>query len=89
MPLPDFVNEAVLVESHFLSESQVQPTAFIWREHIWRIVETGRQWDDVADDVNWHCYLVRAGDGSRFELRLDLAGARWILARAWLAPSYA
>jgi hypothetical protein len=80
----EFINQPVLVEMRFLPDGQVQPRAFRWRNQVHPIVDVGRQWQEQADETTWHCYLVRTVDGSTFELRLDEAGARWLLARAWL-----
>ena len=86
MPLPEFINEPLLVQARFLPDGGVQPTAFIWRGRTRYIADTGRQWREVDGDVTWRCYLVRTPNGETFELRLDLAGARWLLARAWQSP---
>lgn len=82
----EFINEPILVEARLLPDGQAQPIAFRWRNQVHRIVDTGRQWQEQADETTWQCYLVRTADGSTFDLRLDEAGARWLLARAWLAP---
>jgi hypothetical protein len=84
--LPEFVDEAVLVQARFLPDGVVQPAAFIWRGRTRYVAAVGRQWDEAAEGVSWRCYLVQTPTAETFELRLDTAGMRWILARAWLNP---
>ena len=60
--------------------------AFDWQGQIWQIVDTGRQWLAEEDEVAYQYYLVRTGDGSTFELCLELAARRWRLKRAWRRP---
>lgn len=84
MPLPEPINEPVLVQTRFLPDGRVQPTAFIWRNRTRYVADWGRQWDETADAVTWRCYLVRTPTQETFELRYAPAEGRWILARAWL-----
>lgn len=84
MPLPELINEPVLVQARFLPDGRVQPTAFIWRNRTRYVADWGRQWDETADAITWRCYLVRTPTQETFELRYAPAEGRWILARAWL-----
>lgn len=84
MTLPTFINEPILVQARFLPDGRVQPTAFIWRERTRYIADWGREWDEVADGITWHCYLVRTPNQEAFELRYAAALGQWRLARAWL-----
>ncbi len=79
-----FVNEPVVVESRFLPGGEIEPTAFIWQGQTRRIVDHGRQWQEEDGGQTWHCYLVRSASNETFELKLDPAGGRWVLGRAWL-----
>ncbi len=84
MTTPEILNQPVLVEAHFLPDGRLRPIAFKWREHLQRVVDYGREWDETLDGTTWRCYLVQTAQHETFELRLDEAGARWVLARAWL-----
>ncbi len=84
MPLPELINEPVLVQARFLPDGRVQPTAFIWRNRTRYVADWGRQWDETADAITWRCYLVRTPTQETFELRYAPAEGCWILARAWL-----
>lgn len=84
MSLPEFVGEPILVQARFLPKGGVQPAAFIWRNRTRYIAALGREWEDEVEETLWRCYMVQTPNGEAFELRLDLAGMRWILARAWL-----
>jgi hypothetical protein len=82
--MPDFINEPILVQARFLPDGQIQPTAFIWRGRTRYVADIGRQWQEEIGGIPWRCYLVRTPASETFDLRLDLAGGRWVLARAWL-----
>ncbi len=82
----EFVNEPVLVEARILPNGRMQPRAFTWQGQTRRVTGSGREWHEEVNGVTWHCYLIHTSDGSRFDLRLDPAGGRWLLARAWLNP---
>ena len=84
MPVPEMVDQPILVEAHFGPDGRLQPAAFKWQGQIRRIVDHGREWDEAVEGTTWHCYLVQTAHHETFELRLDEAGARWVLARAWL-----
>jgi Domain of unknown function (DUF6504) len=84
MSLPEFVGEPILVQARFLPEGGVQPVAFIWRNRTRYVAALGREWKEEAEGTHWRCYLVQAPNEETFELRLDSAAMRWILARAWL-----
>jgi hypothetical protein len=84
MPAPEIVDQPVLVEARFRAGGRLQPDAFMWQGQIRRIVDHGREWDEVSEGLAWHCYLVQTAQNETFELRLDEVGARWVLARAWL-----
>jgi len=84
MPIPEFINEPILVQARFRPDGTVQPTAFTWRERTRPITDWGRQWDELCDGFQWRCYLVRTADGETFELRCAAATGRWLLHRAWL-----
>jgi hypothetical protein len=81
---PVFVGEAILVQARFLPEGAVQPVAFIWRNRTRYIASLGREWEEESEGIRWRCYMVQTPTAETFELRLDTAGTRWILARAWL-----
>jgi hypothetical protein len=83
MSLPEFVDEPILVQARFLPDGRVQPTAFIWRGRTRYIADLGRQWEEEKDGITWRCYLARTPTSETFELRLDVTGGRWRLARAW------
>jgi PncC family amidohydrolase len=83
---PEYIGEPVLVEARFLAEGRAEPVAFRWRERTYTIVDSGRTWDEEADDRSWRCYLVRTAAMETFELRLDVQGAQWVLARTWPSP---
>jgi hypothetical protein len=84
MSLPEFVGESILVQARFLPEGGVQPATFIWRNRTRYVASLGRQWEEEAEGIMWRCYMVQTPNGDTFELRLDAASMRWILARAWL-----
>jgi hypothetical protein len=84
MSVPDFSGNPILVQARFLPEGGVRPTAFIWRDRTRYIAALGREWEEETEGTHWRCYLVQTPNGETFELRLDSAGMRWILARAWL-----
>ena len=84
MSLPEFVGEPILVQARFLAEGGVQPVAFIWRNRTRYVAAVGRDWEEVAEGIRWHCYVVQTPNAEAFELRLDALGMRWMLARAWL-----
>ncbi len=87
MSIPEFVNEPVLVEARLLPDGQMRPIAFAWRGRPWRVANMGRQWDEKDEEgVTWRCFLVRTREHASFELRLEPASGRWLLARAWLRP---
>jgi len=86
MSQPVDVGEPVLVEARFPAEGRAEPVAFSWRGRKYQIVDTGRTWDEVVDGQSWQCQLVRTAAMETFELRLDVQGARWVLARAWPSP---
>jgi hypothetical protein len=81
--LPEFIDEPLLVQARFLFDEAVQPTAFIWRGRNYAVTDWGRQWQEEASGITWSCYLVRTANLETFELRLDQATGRWVLARAW------
>ena len=84
MSLPEFVGEPILVQARFLPEGGVQPVAFIWRNRTRYVATVGREWQEEAAGALWRCYMVQTPNAETFELRLDPAGMRWILGRAWL-----
>ena len=84
MSLPEYVGEPVLVQARFLPEGGVQPAAFIWRNRTRYVASLGRQWEEEAEGTLWCCFMVQTPTAETFELRLDPAGMRWVLARAWL-----
>ncbi|MCU0502228.1 MAG: DUF6504 family protein [Anaerolineae bacterium] len=84
MPLPEFIDEPILVQARLLPDGGAQPTAFIWRERTYLIADWGRQWQEEAGGAMWRCYLVRTPNLETFELRLNRAAGRWVLSRAWL-----
>lgn len=84
MTLPEPVGEAILVQARFLPDGAVQPVAFIWRSRTRYVATVGREWVEESEGLRWRCYLVQTPSAETFELRLDTAGMRWILARAWL-----
>jgi hypothetical protein len=84
---PEFIGEAILVQARFLPEGPVQPVAFIWRNRTRYVTAAGREWEEESGGIRWRCYLVQTPTAETFELRLDAAGMRWILARAWLNPA--
>ncbi len=84
MSTPVLIDEPILVQARFLPDGQVQPTAFIWQGRTRYIADTGRQWEEKSGDTTRRCYLVSTPNRETFELRLDLAAARWVLYRAWL-----
>jgi len=75
------------VQARFAAEGGVQPAAFIWRDRTRYVAAVGREWDEEVGGVLWRCYLVQTPAGETFELRLDPAGMRWVLGRAWLQPA--
>lgn len=83
MTLPEFVGEPILVQARFLPEGAVQPLAFIWRHRTRYLTAVGREWEEESEGTQWRCYLVQTPTAETFELRLDTAAMRWILARAW------
>jgi hypothetical protein len=87
MSLPEDVGEPILVQARFLPAGGLQPTAFIWRNRTWRVAALGREWEEEAEETRWRCYMVQTATGESFELRLDLAAMRWVLARAWVNPA--
>ncbi len=87
MPLLEFFGEPILVQARFLPDGGVQPSAFIWRNRTRYVAATGREWEEEVKGTLWRCYLVQTPNTETFELRLDLARMRWILARAWLHPT--
>jgi len=84
MSLPEYVGEPILVQARFLPEGGVQPAAFIWRNRTRYVASLGRQWEEEAEGILWRCYMIQTPTAETFELRLDVAGMRWVLARAWL-----
>jgi hypothetical protein len=82
--LPEYLDEPILVQARFLPEGGVQPAAFIWRNRTRYIAAVGRQWEEEVEGTLWRCYMVQTPNGETFELRLDPAGMRWVLARTWL-----
>jgi hypothetical protein len=89
MSLPEFVGEPILVQARFLAEGGVQPAAFIWRNRTRYIAALGREWEEEDQGARWHCYVVQTPTGETFELRLDMAAMRWVLARAWVTTRLA
>ena len=87
MSLPESVGEPILVQARFLPEGGVQPTAFIWRNRTRYVAALGREWEEEVEGTLWRCYMVQTPNAETFELRLDPAGMRWMLARAWLDPA--
>jgi hypothetical protein len=87
MSLPEFVGEPILVQARFLPEGGVQPAAFIWRNRTRYIAALGRQWEEETETAHWRCFMVQTPTGETFELRLDRAAMRWVLARAWINPA--
>jgi hypothetical protein len=83
MSTPEIVDQPVLVEARFRADGRLQPVAFKWQGHVQKVIDHGREWDESSEGTTWHCYLVRAGHNRTFELRIDEAGGRWVLARAW------
>jgi hypothetical protein len=65
----------------------VQPAAFIWRNRTRYVASLGRQWEEEVEGTLWRCYMVQTPNGETFELRLDPAGMRWVLARTWLTAA--
>ena len=84
MTLPETVGEPILVQASFTPEGAVQPAAFIWRDRTRTIASVGREWEEESEGIPFRCWLVQTPNAETFELRLDTAGLRWILARAWL-----
>jgi hypothetical protein len=82
--LPEFIGEPILVQARFLPGGAVQPVAFIWRNRTRYITAVGREWEEESEGIRWRCYLVQTPTAETFDLRLDTAGMRWVLARAWL-----
>jgi PncC family amidohydrolase len=87
MPLPEFIDEPILVQARFLPDGQVQPLVFVWRNRTRYITDLGRQWQEAVGDVIWRCYLARTPTTETFELRFNSGSGQWMLARAWLPPS--
>ena len=88
MTVPEFIDEPILVQARFLPDGRIQPTAFVWRRRTRYIADIGRQWQEEASGVTWHCYLARTPTRETFELRLDRGGGRWVLAKAWPTGAY-
>ena len=84
MTTPISVNEPVVVQARFLEDGQIQPRPLSGVG----VPVTSPTWDAsgkrYVSGVIWRCYLVRTPNAETFELRLDMAGARWVLERAWL-----
>jgi len=78
------VGEPILVQALFLAEGGVQPVVFIWRGRTRYVASVGREWEEEAQGTRWRCYMVQTPTAEAFELRMDVAGLRWMLARAWL-----
>jgi hypothetical protein len=87
MSLPEFVGDPILVQARFLPGGGVQPVAFIWRNRTRYIAAVGREWEEEMGETLWRCYVVQAPTAETFELRLDMTGMRWVLARAWLTTA--
>jgi Domain of unknown function (DUF6504) len=83
----EFVGEPILVQARFLPEGGLQPVAFIWRDRTRYVASLGREWEEEGGGTLWRCYMVQTPNAETFELRLDPAGMRWMLARAWLDPA--
>ena len=79
------VDEEVDVLVRVLSDANVQPTSFLWRNHTRYISDVGRQWTERVGGKSIRVYLVTAVDGNTYELYCDPAENRWTIHRAWLS----
>ena len=78
------VNEPVNALVRVMSNGDMHPTSFLWRDKTRYVSEIGRQWEERIAGKNVRCYLIRSVDENTFELHLDPATNGWTLHRAWL-----
>jgi hypothetical protein len=78
------VNEPVNALVRLMSDGEIRPTSFLWRNKTRYVHEIGRQWEERLAGRNVRCYLIRTVDQDTYELHLDPTSNSWLLHRAWL-----
>ena len=78
------VDEPVETLIRVMSDGEIRPTSFLWRDQTHYVNDIGRRWEERVEGRTLHCYLIQAVDNNTFELRWDPAGDQWVLHRAWL-----
>ena len=68
-------------------EGKVRPLRFRWQGRVHRVSKVTGEWSRREGQTVLRYYAVEAAGGETFELCYDPRGPRWILSRAWSAPS--
>jgi hypothetical protein len=84
MPSEVLIDEAADVLVRTLSNGEIRPTSFLWRDRTRYIGDVGRQWEERVAGRTLRCFLVMTVDGNTYELRWDPAGNSWMVHRGWL-----
>ncbi len=84
-----FVDEPVQTLWRVLPSGEIRPTSFVWRGRTRYVADLGRHWEERVGGRTLRCYLLKAADGSSYELRWDPAADSWTLHRAWLRDAVA
>jgi hypothetical protein len=82
----DSLNDPVDVLTAFV-DGQVRPLRFRWRGRVVRVRKVTGTWQRREGSSMIQYFSIEGAASDSYELSYDPRGARWVLSRAWSAPS--